>query len=115
MNTSHLLRHIIAYIGFLVMPFTFAMPPAPPGPYQSIEDDFVQVEPVPGAVQRTNQQPAVAPEQADRNEARVREWGWGAPSKPYLQNRGPGSNPGNQYPPSHPGGNYRYNATGAPR
>jgi len=90
-----------------------AMPPAPIGPYQSIEDDFIQA-PVSGPTSVMQQQAVeVTPEQADRNKAR--EWRWSAPARRYQRGNNPAMNPENYYPQSHPGSGYGYPTMGEPR
>jgi hypothetical protein len=115
MRYSFFLRFLTASIGFLIVSVVFALPPAPPGPYQSIEDTLIQAE---GASQTSvrDRQPTPTAREIAREQAiseQTRDWGWGAPSKRYSHESDPAQ--GNGYPPARGGSGYPYYPKVVPR
>ena len=92
-----------------MMSTAFAMPPAPPGPYQSVEDDFIQDVPASSPEMRVEQRPVMTPEQIDRE---TNEWGRGASGGSY-QHGNPA--PDNDYPHNRADRDYRNHPMGEAR
>ena len=96
MRYSNILRLLSGCIGFLIAGSGLAMPPAPSGPYQSIEDHFIRVEPAPNPADAKPQRTAV--KQAPSDE--VHDWNWGVPSIRHLRQNDPALRiPEDGYPP----------------
>lgn len=116
MKYSFFLRPLTANIGFLIVNVAFALPPAPPGPYQSIEDTLTEAE---GTLQPSvrDRQPTareVARERAINEQGR--DWGQGAPSTRNSREADPAlMRQGNGYPSARDGSAYPYYPKGAPR
>gem|GEM_PF-7055300 len=85
MKYSFLLRLLAVSFGLLIVNLGFAMPPAPPGPYQSVEDALMQA--VINSKSSTMYRKPAAVNKADREHAR--DWDWGAPSIRYLRENDP--------------------------
>lgn len=82
---------IIGLIGFTASLSVLAFPAAPPGPYQSLEDDFIRTDRVHGS--ESNPQKAKNSVQPTQDKKTI-QWDWGAaPAVRPLQ-----SNPGQQLP-----------------
>jgi hypothetical protein len=116
MKYSFFLRFITASIGFLIVSVAFALPPAPPGPYQSIEDTLIEAE---GTSQPSvrDQQPTareIARERAISEQAR--DGSQGMPSIRNMREVDPAlMRQGNGYPPAGDSSGYRYYPKVAPR
>jgi len=113
MRNSLFPRLLATCIGLLVVSIAYALPPAPPGPYQSIEDALIRAEgasqPSVSDRQLTPTAREIARERAIGEQAR--DWNWGSvPSgNPVLKRQG------NEYPPAGGASNYPYRPNVAPR
>ena len=62
---------ILGLLGYCFGLAVMALPPAPPGPYVSLEDDLLKVK-----------QPTQAGVVQPNSDVRAHDWNWGAPSVP---------------------------------
>ena len=113
MKSFNILWLILACMGYFMVSLAFAMPPAPDGPYQSIEDDFIQGTPVSEPPIRAGQQSVIMPEYVERKQANERSWE--ASTGRYQQGKGSATPPDNYKPRSQPGGNTKYRPMGDAR
>jgi hypothetical protein len=116
MKYSFFLRPLTASIGFLIVNVAFALPPAPPGPYQSIEDTLIETE---GTLQPSvrDRQPTAREVARDRaiNE-QGRDWSQRMPPTRNLHEADPAlMRQGNGYPPARDDSGYPYYPKVAPR
>jgi hypothetical protein len=113
MKLSYVTQLLVVSIGMIYPLYAVAMPPAPAGPYVSIEDNLRQ-QPAYGPPQ----QPAQRPVQTNNSgfDRQSNQWNWGGGSMPYHErNQAPYGTTGRQNYQGQPQPDYRRNPMGVSR